>query len=178
MRPLTGSDIVDFHTSGTEYLAMGDDGQVWHLDPDDLACDREEVVMSAEVTTEDGDDVTILLTAGDIADGEWFPDAIQDGVLVDEHAEGMAWIINNDVLLLPMVMGAKLLAQDWRKAVDQADRLALQRAQAVARVAAFTGNQSETARLLNLDPSTVAKLVGKARAAEQAATDGADDATS
>lgn len=160
MRPITGTDIITFHKSGEDLLALTTGGQFTHLDEGDIASSSYDYA-----TTTDGAEVQILLQRDTITGGDWFDDALDDnGNLIPSVADEMADIINNDGILPSRVLGAQAANQQWKQAEDEAARRAAVRAHAVANVVAFAGdNQSQAARLLGLDQSTVNKLVKKSR---------------
>lgn len=177
MRPLTGTDIVNFHTSGADLLVLTLDGKFAHLSASDVAASSYQSGAATAydfVTTTADDEVQVLLTrgvlVGDKFGDRWFEDAFDErGVLMPSVADEMAGIITDDGILPGIVMKA-------RAAKGRAENAALQaagdRASAVAEVVAYCGgNQSKAARLLELDQSTVNKLAAKhaARVARSAA---------
>ncbi|MFD8626670.1 hypothetical protein ACFV4E_22765 [Streptomyces hygroscopicus] len=163
MRPITGTDIITFYNSSRDFLVLTADGSFTHIDKSDIT-DQTEPTAYDCVDTEDGE-VQILLDASTITDGEWFEDALDDNDdLIPSVADEMADIINNDGILPSRVLGAQEANRQWKQADAEADRLAAVRAHAVAKVVAFAGgNQSQAARFLGLDQSTVNKLVKKSR---------------
>lgn len=162
MRPITGTDILNFHTSGDDLLVLTANGEFAHIDGEGNAYDY--------IQTDEGE-VQILLERTTITDGEFFPDALdEDGDLNPAIADEMAAIINADGILPGRVWKATEAGKAWEKAEQDTHRLAADRAAAVAEVAAFAGSQSAAARLLRLDQSTVNKLVKKANAAHHRTT--------
>ncbi|GAA3032004.1 DNA-binding NtrC family response regulator [Streptomyces olivoverticillatus] len=162
MRLLTGADIIDFHNSRYDTLAVTAAGEYLHLEAD--ALDGETVAYSY-ATTETGEQAQILLTASTIDEGDWFPDALdENGDLIPSVADEMADIINSDAGLRTSLQVHEIreATTAWEASVQETNRLADDRAR---RIAAFVqhcgGNQSYAARLLGLDQSTVNKLVRK-----------------
>ncbi|MFJ6215075.1 hypothetical protein ACIQGZ_17325 [Streptomyces sp. NPDC092296] len=169
MRPLTGTDILDFYATRADLLVLTADGEYTHLDTADITSssyESAEPVAYDYATTEDGDEVQILLARTTITDGDWFPDALdEDGNLDSDAAQEMADIITADGILPSRVLKAQDATKKWEAAAAAANELALDRARAVAAVAAYAGNQSEAGRLLNLDQAAVNRLVRKVRTA-------------
>lgn len=154
MRPLTGTDILDFYASRSDLLVLTADGEYAHLDGEGSAYEYTEI---------DGNEVQILLERRTITDGEWFADALDDnGNLTPETASEMADIITQDGILPSRAMKAVEAGKAWTASEQETNRLAIARAAAVAEVAAYAGSQSAAARILGLDPSTVNKLIRKA----------------
>lgn len=172
MRLLTGADIIDFYNGRCDILVLAADGEFAHIDRDSVTSssyDDGRATAYDCVTTEDGDEVQVLLERETIADGDWFPDALDSkGDLTPSVADEMAAIINNDANL-PTVIAVRQFkdaTEAWAEAAAAADARAMDRARAAADVVALCGgNQSMAARTLHLDQSTVNKLVKKARAA-------------
>lgn len=172
MRLLTGADILAFHTSGNDLLAISTSGEFVHHDAADLDGRTDSYSYA---TTDGGDEVQILLEASTIKDGDWFPGALdEDGDLIPMVADEMAAIINSDAGLHTRLQVEEIreATTAWEDSTRETNRLSDDRAR---RIAAFVkhcgGNQSAAARLLGLDQSTVNKLVRKANRA--AATVGA-----
>lgn len=166
MRPITGADIVEFHDGRADLLVLTADGEFTTIDQSDVVVGPARWAASYDdVVTGDGAEAQVLLTRADIDDGDRFPDALDgNGHLSDSVADEMAGIINADGILPGRVRKAVEAGEAWRKATEAADRLAMERAAAVAEVVAYCGgNQSHAARTLGLDQSTVNKLVKKAR---------------
>jgi transcriptional regulator with GAF, ATPase, and Fis domain len=161
MRLLTGADIIDFYTGRDDLLVITDTGEFVTLDESDLTGSTDAY---GATTTHDGTEVTVLLKRETIDDGEWFPDALDDGDLTPAVADEMANIINNDAGLQGRVTVQEIrdVTAAWEKATAEADRLAAERARRIAEFARACGSQSHAARLLGLDQSTVNKLVRKA----------------
>ncbi|MBT2511518.1 hypothetical protein J7I98_38150 [Streptomyces sp. ISL-98] len=166
MRAITGTDIIDFYNSRYDLLVLTADGEFDYQDHsgiDTSSYDDGRATAYDFVTTDDGSQVQVLLERATVVDGEWFPDALEDGALIPAVADEMAAIITNDGILPSRARKAIDASAAWRKAVEEADSLAMQRALAVAEVVAYAGgNQSEAGRRLGLDQSTVNKLVKKA----------------
>lgn len=169
MRLLTGADIIDFYEGGYDFLVLDADGGFIMLDIDNIA--PEHVAYGGiknpdEVVTDDGEAVTLLVTRSQIEDGDWFPDALDDGTLQPAVAQEMADLVNADrgVSLMVAIQEAREATADAEKAQAEADRRSLLRAQAVQR-ASDLSSQSHVAKALGIDQSTVNKLVKKARAA-------------
>lgn len=154
MRPLTGTDIIDFRNSRYDLLVLTAAGEFSHIDGEGSAYDFIE--------TDDGE-AQILLEARAIAEGEWFPDALNDdGTLDISVADEMAAIITNDGILPSRALKAADAGTAWAESERTTNELAKARALAVAEVAAYAGSQTAAARILGLDQSTVNKLVRKA----------------
>lgn len=167
MRLITGADIIDFYNGRDDILVLDADGEYSSIDYSDIAAG--DTTAYATATTDDGDEVRILLERSTLVDGEWFPGAIdEDGNLNPGDANDMAAIINNDANLHILVAAQQVkdATEAWEEAAATADARAMDRAHAVANVVTLcSGNQSMAARILRLDQSTVNKLVKKARAA-------------
>jgi DNA-binding NtrC family response regulator len=166
MRLLTGADILAFSTSRSDRLAITTSGEFVHLDAADL---NGRTDSYSYATTEDGDEVQVLLDADGVEGGDWFPDALdENGDLIPSVADEMAHIINNDAGLYTRLQVAEIreATAAWEDSARETNRLADDRAR---RIAAFVqhcgGNQSHAARILGLDQSTVNKLVKKAQSA-------------
>jgi hypothetical protein len=165
MRPITGTDIIDFHASGYDLLVLTADGEYAHIDIDEVhqtySGPRPESYNYVET---DKGQVQVLLTTSDITDGEWFPDALDDsGDLIPSVADEMARIVTNDGILPSRALKAVEAGKAWRASEQETNRRAAARAAAVAEVAAYAGSQSAAAIVLGLDQSTVNKLVKKAK---------------
>jgi hypothetical protein len=167
MRPITGTDIIDFYNGRDDLLVLTAKGEFDHIGYSDVECSplygtRADSYMY--VATQDGD-VQILLERSTIDEGEWFPDALNDdGDLDPAVAQEMADVINSDGIIPGRASKAIHITEGWRKADEAANRLAAKRAAAVAEVVAYCGgNQSKASRFLGLDQSTVNKLVAKHR---------------
>jgi DNA-binding NtrC family response regulator len=163
MRLLAGADILAFHNSHPDTLAITTSGEFVHLDAADLDGRTDSYSYA---TTEDGAEVQILLERRTLTDGEWFPDAMdEDGDLIPSIADDMAAIINNDAGLHTRLQVEEIrkATAAWEDSTRETNRLSDDRAR---RIAAFVkhcgGNQSHAARILGLDQSTVNKLVKKA----------------
>lgn len=170
MRPITGADIIDFHNTRHDLLVLTSDGEFDHIDYSDVThslVQENRADAYSFITTKDAREVQVLLERSTIDDGEWFPDALNDSAdLIPAVADEMADIINNDDILPSRAMKAVEAGKEWKRAEEKANQLASQRAQAVAEVVAYCGgNQSQAARILQLDQSTVNKLVKKAKSA-------------
>ena len=170
MRPITGADIIDFYNCRDELLTLTADGEFSGIDYTDVVNSPMQGTRADAytfITTEDGDEAQVLLERSTIDDGEWFPDALDsDGNLAPSVADEMAAIINTDGILPSRALKAAEAGKQWKKATEEADRLAMARALAVAEVVAYCGgNQSLAGRTIGLDQSTVNKLVKKATAA-------------
>ncbi|WP_399559220.1 hypothetical protein OH809_45460 (plasmid) [Streptomyces sp. NBC_00873] len=157
MRPITGTDIIDFYNTCYDLLVLTANGEFDHIDGKGSAYEF--------VTIDDGDEVQVLLERSTVEDGDWFPDALtEDGDLIPSVAQEMADIINQDGILPSRALKAIHVGEHWKKADEAAKRLAAKRAAAVAEVVAYCGgNQSKAGRVLGLDQSTVNKLVAKHR---------------
>lgn len=167
MRPITGADITAFHTSRTDLLILTANGTFDHIDTSDIHDDENtQATAYSFITLHDGTEAQILLEATTITNGDWFEDALDDdGNLIPSIADDMAEIINQDGILPSRTLKAAAASKAWEDAERTTNALAAARASAVAEVAAYAGNQSAAGRLLGLDPSTVNKLVRKARRA-------------
>ncbi|MFC9497718.1 hypothetical protein [Streptomyces sp. NPDC056982] len=169
MRLITGADIIDFHNGRDDLLVRHTDGKYATADYSDIA--NGDSYAYSYATDNDGQELRILLERSTIDDGEWFPDALdEDGNLDPSVADEMAAIINNDADLHAAIAVAEFRGATlaWQAADAEANRQALARAQAALKVANLCGgNQSHAARLIELDPSTLNKLIRKARTAEQ-----------
>jgi hypothetical protein len=168
MRPITGTDIIDFHNGRYDLLVLTADGEFTHIDAGDVAAssyDDNRATAYDFVTLDDDTEVLVLLERSTIEDGDWFPDALDDdGDLIPSVADEMADIINQDGILRSRALKAIHVGEHWKKADEAAKRLAAKRAAAVAEVVAYCGgNQSKAGRVLGLDQSTVNKLVAKHR---------------
>ncbi|WP_181785056.1 hypothetical protein [Streptomyces phytophilus] len=178
MRPITATDIIEFHNSGAELLVLDSTtGEFefieapWPLSrPEASAYDfitLKDVFGTSEgdLITENEREVQILIATPD--GGEWHENIVDDaldesGNLRASVADEMADIINADGILPSRVLGARHAEEQWKAAAAEADRKAGARAHRVATVVAFCGgNQSEAARQLGVDQSTVNKLVKK-----------------
>lgn len=173
MRPITGTDIIAFYNSGYDLLVRTADGALTYLDRGDIVSTSRgdnRITAYDYVTTEDGAEVQVLLEVDAITDGDWFPDALDDdGNLIPSVADEMADIINSDGILPGVLLAARFAREDQERAEAAAREAAQRRARAVAEVVEFCGgNQSEAARLLGLDQSTVNKLVKKVDAVARA----------
>lgn len=159
MRPITGTDIIDFHNTRYDLLVLTANGDFDYIDGQGGAYEF--------ITTDDGDEVQVLLERSTIEDGEWFSDALDDeGDLIPAVADEMADIINQDGILPSRAAKAVQAGEDWKRDDEAAQKSAAFRAAAVAEVVAYCGgNQSEAGRVLGLDQSTVNKLVAKHRRA-------------
>lgn len=155
MRPITGTDILDFYASRTNLLVLTADGAFDHIDGEGTAY--------TFITSDDDTEVQVLLERSTITDGDWFEDALDDdGNLNPDVADEMAAIINADGILPSRVLKAVDAGKAWEKADQAARDGALKRAAAVAEVVAYCGgNQTAAGRHLGLDQSTVNKLVKK-----------------
>lgn len=173
MRPITGTDIVDFYNARYDLLVLTADGEFDHIDLDAVTSssyDDGRATAYDYVTTEDGE-VQVLLERSTVEAGDWFPDALTDeGDLIPAVADEMAGIINQDGILPSRALQAVQAGADWEKDEEAAQQSAGRRAAAVAEVVAYSGgNQSAAARTLGLDQSTVNKLVAKHRRAVEVA---------
>jgi hypothetical protein len=163
MRAITGTDITDFHNGNADLLALTAEGHFTTLDHNDFPHGTPDTYDFA--TTHDGTEVQALLHRTTIDDEDWFPDALDDhGHLNPDTADEMAHIINSDGILPARTLKAKNADTAWRQATETATLRAAERATAIADIVDLTGNQSETARLLGLDQSTVNKIVQRSRA--------------
>jgi DNA-binding transcriptional regulator YdaS (Cro superfamily) len=178
MRPLTATDILDFYASRADLLVLRTStGEYDHIDASDIDEGRPDSYNL--VTLTDETDAQILLARDTITDGEWFPDALDDeGDLDPGAANDMAFIITSDGVLQRCLKRANFASTAWTEAAEKANHYAALRAAAVAEVVDVVGgNQSEAARLLALDQSTVNRLVKKARAAAEADNDRPKEST-
>jgi hypothetical protein len=165
MRLLTGTDIIDFHNGRDDLLALTQAGEFVTLDHADLT-DRTDAYSLT--TTHDDVVVTVLLERDTIDGGDWFADALDGhGYLDPEAADEMAAIINNDAGLhtRAAVEEIREATAAWEASASNTNRLASNRARLIANFAKRCGSQSAAARLLDLDQSTVNKLVKKAQTA-------------
>ncbi|MGW5679209.1 hypothetical protein ACWEV4_29715 [Streptomyces sp. NPDC003860] len=167
MRPITGADVIDFHSGRDDLLILTSDGEFTTIDHSDIAysaMNGRRADAYSFIATEDGIDAQVLLERSTIDEGEWFPDALDDdGNLIPSFADEMADIINSDGILPSRVAAAGEAGKRWK---EETNRLAYERAKAVATVVAYCGgNQSRASHLLGLDQSTVNKLVKKVRTA-------------
>ncbi|MFF2864555.1 hypothetical protein ACFVSX_32325 [Streptomyces rubiginosohelvolus] len=170
MRPITGTDIIDFYNTRYDLLALTATGEFDHIDLDTVASssyDDSRATAYDYVTTEDGNEVQVLLQRETVEAGDWFPDALTDeGDLIPTAADEMADIINQDGILPSRTLKAIDAGKAWKAADEAAQQAAAGRAAAVVEVVAYCGgNQSKAGRLLGLDQSTVNKLVAKHRRA-------------
>lgn len=165
---ITADDILGFYAGrrhGNQYLAL-ENGDIVHLGADDIDGTPKAY---AHVTTASDTEAQILLDVDTILEGNWFPDALdEDGNLRPEVATEMAKIINADAGLT--VAAAVAEAVEAGKVAERdaqtAQASALARARSVMRVVELCGgNQSEAARRLGLDQSTVNKLIRKEKVA-------------
>lgn len=159
MRPIAGTDILDFYASRYDLLVLTAASEFEHIDGDGTAYEYIETAESGQVR--------VLLERRTITDGDWFADALNDdGHLVQSVANEMAEVINADGIIDVAISQAQQASAAWEQANAQADQAAAARSHAVATVVKFTGgNQSAAGRLLGLDQSTVNKLVKKAKRA-------------
>lgn len=169
IRLLTAGDIRNFHMAqalGGKYLAIKDGGYVY-LD-DSLIADGNPLVYNS-VTTTSGTEARILFTQDAITDSAWYPQQLaDDGTIPESIAADIANSINNaaGLVLQIAIDRARELAAIAERDAAAAQASALARAAGIARVVNLCGgNQSEAARRLELDQSTVNKLVRKATAA-------------
>jgi len=169
---LAAEDILSFYGSrrrGAQYLAI-ENGDFVYLDTGDIAEGYPESYKY--VTTHQGTQAQILLGQDTIADGDWFPDALdEDGSLRPEVAGEMADIINADAGLAIQVAveAAQELGNVAERDAQAAQASAMARARGVVEVVRLCGgNQSEAARRLGVDQSRVNQLVKKARAGADA----------
>ena len=165
MRLLTGVDIIDFYNGRDDLLAITQHGEFVTLDESDLTGSTDAY---GATTTSDDVEITVLLKRETIDEGEWFADALdEDGDLTPDAAAEMAAVINNDAGLHTRVAVDEIreATAAWEASATETNRLAAQRASLIARFAQQCGSQSAAARLLDLDQSTVNKLVAKARTA-------------
>jgi hypothetical protein len=167
---LTADDILAFYAGrrrGYQYLVL-EDSNIAYLGADDIPGGTPDAY--AHVTTAYDTEAQILLDVDTILDGGWFPDALdEDGNLRSEVAGEMADIINADagLTVAAAVAEARKAATTAERDALAAQASAVNRARAVARVVDLCGgNQSEAARQLGIDQSTVNKLVKKAKSAQ------------
>lgn len=167
MRPISYGDIISFHEGRADLLVLDADSKFSHIKYDDVANGRAEAYFGIELS--DGSTATVLLERKTIDDGQWFPDALDDnGDLIPGYAMDMADIINNDTLREIAINRAVDAFGEWRTSEQETNRLAMARARTVVDVVAFCkGSQTEAARRLDLDQSTVNRLVKKAQAATE-----------
>lgn len=165
MLPITGADIISFYNSGRDLLAVYPNGILAHLDSADVKIrDGYHVAKREYVTTPDGQkEIFVLLDRSVIEGAPGFREALDDtGALRPSDADDIAQFILDD-----RVLAVEDATLGWQRSVETANANALKRARAVAMVVACCGNnQSEASRRLNMDQSTVNKLVKKAKAAE------------
>ncbi|MFH9692621.1 hypothetical protein [Streptomyces globisporus] len=169
MRPIAGTDIIDFYNTRYDLLVLTGNGEFDHIDFDAVTSssyDDGRATAYDYVTTEDGE-VQVLLERSTVEEGDWFPDALTDeGGLIPSAADEMAAIINQDGILPSRARKAIHAGEAWKAADEAAHQAASDRAAAVVEVVAYCGgNQSKAGRLLGLDQSTVNKLVAKHRRA-------------
>lgn len=169
MRPITGTDIIDFYNTRYDLLVLTANGEFDHIDRDSVTSSSYNDGRATAydfVATEDGE-VQVLLERSTVEDGGWFPDALTDeGDLIPLAADDMADIINQDGILPSRARKAIRAGEAWKTADEAARQAAADRAAAVVEVVAYCGgNQSKAGRLLGLDQSTVNKLVAKHRRA-------------
>ncbi|MFE0699107.1 hypothetical protein [Streptomyces sp. NPDC058872] len=172
MHLLTGTDIINFHNGRDDLLILTTDGEFTTADHSAIVSSPHKDGQATAydlVVLDDGTEAQVMVARSTINEGDWFPDALgDDGHLNASVADEMAAIINTDAGLtgLLQIHEIRETTAAWEKADQEANRLAGERAQ---RVAAFVqhcgGNQSEAARRLGLDQSTVNKLVRKAKGA-------------
>ncbi|MGW4041034.1 hypothetical protein ACWEIM_32960 [Streptomyces sp. NPDC004778] len=177
MRPIAGTDIIDFYNTRYDLLVLTPKGEFDHIDFDAVTSSSYEDGRATAydyVTTEDGE-VQVLLERSTVESGDWFPDALTEaGDLVPAVADEMASIINHDGILPSRALRAVKAGEDWKRDDEAARQSAVRRAAAVAEVVAYSGgNQSAAARALGLDQSTVNKLVAKHRRAVEGEPAGA-----
>lgn len=169
MRAITGTDIVTFYNSGDDVLLLTADGHLTTIDDalDPTLTSPRPSAYGFFTDASDGSELQVLLERTTITEGDWFPDALDDdGNLDPAVADEMAAIINNDGILPSRAAKAQNADKAWREAVEDANELAAVRAAAIADIVAITGNQSEAARLIGLDQSTVNKIVRRPGATE------------
>jgi HNH endonuclease/Helix-turn-helix domain len=154
------------HKRGAAFLVL-ENAEFAFLGAEHIADGRPEPYEY--ITTTEGTKARILLTQDIIRNGARFPGALgSDGSLLPEAAAAMAEAVNREAGFLVAVAIAEAHGMGEQAARDaaQAQASALRRAAAVAQVVELCGgNQTEAARRLGLDQSTVNKLVRKARAA-------------
>lgn len=172
MRPITGTDIIDFHNTRYGLLVLTTDGEFDHIDLDTVTSSsyNDGRATAYDFVTTDNGEVQVLLERSTVEAGDWFPDALTDeGDLIPAVADEMAGIINQDGILPSRARKAIKAGADWKKDEETAQQSAARRAAAVAEVVAYCGgNQSQAGRVLELDQSTVNKLVAKHRRAVEA----------
>ncbi|MEU0992302.1 hypothetical protein [Streptomyces sp. NPDC005953] len=167
MRTLIGADIVAFHASHADFLALTADGDYIHLDRSDIAGDGHD--QYAHTITHTGTRVQILMDRATFHEREWLQDATrEDGTLDPDVAEDAADFITDDGILPGHLLAAGNAERAWQEAANKADRLAAERARIVADIVTLAGSQSEAARRLMLNQSTVSRLVKKHEAAKAA----------
>lgn len=178
MQPITGTIVIDFYNTRYDLLALTANGEFDYIDYSDVtdsSYDDGRATAYDYVTTENGE-VQVLLERTTIEEGDWFPDALtEDGDLIPSAADDMAAIINNDGILDSRAAKAVEASKAWEAAEQAAKDLAAARAAAVAEVVAYAGSQSAAARILDLDQSTVNKLVAKHRRATAGPGEGNED---
>jgi hypothetical protein len=170
MRPITGTDIIDFYNTRYDLLILTAEGEFDHIDYSNVESSPYEDNRATAydyVTLDNDTEVQVLLERSAIDEGEWFPDALSDdGDLTPRAADEMAAIINMDGILPSRATKAVEASKQWKAAEQETNRLAIERAKAVAEVVAYCGgNQSRAAGALGLDQSTVNKLVKKVKSA-------------
>ncbi|WP_031030032.1 MULTISPECIES: hypothetical protein [unclassified Streptomyces] len=169
MRPITGTDIIDFYNTRYDLLVLTPNGEFDHIDRDSVTSSNYDDgrVTAYDFVTTEGGEVQVLLERGTVEEGDWFPDALTDeGDLIPSVADEMADIINQDGILPSRARKAIHAGKAWKAADEAAQQAAAGRAAAVVEVVAYCGgNQSKAGRLLGLDQSTVNKLVAKHRRA-------------
>ncbi|MFJ1900478.1 hypothetical protein [Streptomyces sp. NPDC088115] len=167
MRPITGTDVIDFYTSRMDLLVLTADGQFTHIDAGDVVSssyDDRRATAYDFIVLDDDTQAQVLLERSTITDGDWFPDALDDDDnLIPSIADEMAQIINHDGILPSRALRAADASKAWEEAEQTAKGLAAARAAAVFEVTAYAGSQSAAATVLGLDQSTVNKLVAKHR---------------
>lgn len=164
MRLLTGADIIDFHNSRGELLVITASGEFTTINYSDTG---DQADAYATVTTDEGE-VQVLLERSTLNDGDWFPGALDEhDDLIPSAADEMAAIINGDAGLHTRIQVNEVreATAAWEASAQETNRLADERARRVADfVKHCGGNQSQAARMLGLDQSTVNKLVRKVAA--------------
>lgn len=175
MKPITvtAQDILDFARSASRpvrenrtrpELLVLEDGQIAYLDYGLVASGSIET--GARIAVLGQGEATILLDRSEIFGGR-FGDHASDP-LTEQDAATVADTINRECGLATAaaICDAHEMGEAAERDAKQAQASALKRAQAVVAVVGLCGgNQSEAARRLGLDQSTVNKLVQKARAA-------------
>lgn len=163
MRPVTADDLAEFWESRADYLVADlFSGDLLHLDAEAF----EGAPVAYDHATTEGREVLVLCQRSTLADGEWFPDLLDDtgDPRLEVLAEAAA-TITSDGLLEQAMRNAVWAAEQWQVAEQAAQDAALRRARAVTDVVDLCGgSQSEAGRLLGLDQSRVNRLVKKARA--------------